>query len=425
MESAIEQDITFLGFCDRANYNAQTGKWNILGLGYEVYCYIFPYNLSNIYIGINISENFFTQKYTLRILDHSEKVVCSIDIGGKELISPEASDKHIKNSGHTTRILNSGRAMFFLPLDRLGLIQEPGIYSVECGIQDTFVRVGSIEFILITPPTFNLERKTAIKSDPEAAKSVNMTVTCKKCQSNYQVYAGLERDDELEEQGLNWFENIPDSYTCECGETIINLKYIRTNLHSMLGTRVFKKDISNFIPLYEKSALKNIRIKFAEILNDSPKEESLQIFIKENPILLHQFPASMIIEKPPILSKHVADFAILTAQKELIFIEIEKPSTKLMKINGHRASDLVHAFDQVRDWLQVIDEHRLAILDDLDIDRNEVSVIRGVVIAGRERGYDAQKLRHLKMSNEERISFLTYDDLLFALDALINKFDKI
>ncbi len=84
-------------------------------------------------------------------------------------------------------------------------------------------------------------------------------------------------------------------------------------------------------------------------------------------------------------------------------------------------SELNHAFDQVRDWLHVVDEHRLAVLDTLNIDRSRVSTIRGVVIAGRDVGYDAQNLRRLKGSDWGKISLLTYDDLLFSLDSLIGK----
>ena len=235
----------------------------------------------------------------------------------------------------------------------------------------------------------------------------------------------IEKENKLNQEGWEWYEDAADNFACQCGKTIINLEYIRSNLHALLGRRRPSNQGLSFIPMYEKNALKTTQSGFVELLTSSPKEEILQKFIQENPILLHQFPAERIIPKPPIFSQYVADFAILTAQKELLFIESEKASTKLMKKNGDRASDLVHAFDQVRHWLQIIDEHRLGVLDDLNIDRNEVSTIRGVVIAGRETGYDAQKLRHLKMHKEERISFLTYDDLLFALDSLLKNFDNL
>ena len=104
-------------------------------------------------------------------------------------------------------------------------------------------------------------------------------------------------------------------------------------------------------------------------------------------------------------------------QKKLVLIELEKTTTKLIKKDGGLHSALNHAFDQVRDWLHVVDEHRLAV----NIDRSRVSTIRGVVIAGRDLGYDAQHLRQLKGSDWGKITLLTYDDLFFSLDSLIRK----
>ena len=151
----------------------------------------------------------------------------------------------------------------------------------------------------------------------------------------------------------------------------------------------------------------------------------MQQFIDENPILLHQFPAERILPKPPILNSYVADFGIVTPNKELILIELERTSTRLMNKDGGMAAPLSHAFDQARDWLHEVDEHRLAVLDSLKIERDEVSRVRGVVIAGRDKGNEARNLRKLKGADMGEVMFLTYDDLLFALDALIRRMEKI
>jgi Domain of unknown function (DUF4263) len=103
----------------------------------------------------------------------------------------------------------------------------------------------------------------------------------------------------------------------------------------------------------------------------------------------------------------------------------EKTSTRLLNKKGGKASSLQHAFDQVQDWLHVIDEHRLAVLDSLKIDRESVASVRGVVIAGRDQGYDAKQLRVLKGVDFGRITFLTYDDLLFGLVDLLNNLKKL
>jgi hypothetical protein len=107
--------------------------------------------------------------------------------------------------------------------------------------------------------------------------------------------------------------------------------------------------------------------------------------------------------------------------RELILIELERADTRLMRQDGDVAAPLSHAIDQVSDWLQVVDDHRLAVLDSLGIEKEQVSSVRGVVIAGRDIGYDARQLRKLKGVDRGRISLLTYDDVLLSLDALIRR----
>ena len=65
------------------------------------------------------------------------------------------------------------------------------------------------------------------------------------------------------------------------------------------------------------------------------------------------------------------------------------------------------------------------MLDSLKIKKEDVSSVYGIVIAGRDIGYDAHHLRRLKGEDRGRVLFLTYDDLLFALDALIKRMDEL
>jgi hypothetical protein len=185
------------------------------------------------------------------------------------------------------------------------------------------------------------------------------------------------------------------------------------------------RTVRSFIPLYEASALETTRTVFLRLLDSNPPEEALQQFLEANPILLHQFPSEKLFFKPPILNLFNADFAVVTPQKELILIEIETTRTRLLIKNGDEAAPLRHAFDQVRNWLHVVDEHRLAVLDGLKVSRDDVGAIRGVVIAGRDRGYDAEHLRRLKGLDRGRITLLTFDDLAFGLATLIGRINRL
>ena len=95
--------------------------------------------------------------------------------------------------------------------------------------------------------------------------------------------------------------------------------------------------------------------------------------------------------------------------------------SSVVKKDGGIAAPLNHAFDQVRDWLNICDQHKLAVLECLKVDSSEVGAIKGAVIAGRDIGYDAHHLRNLKSNDYGPVSLHTYDDLLFALRTLISK----
>jgi hypothetical protein len=61
----------------------------------------------------------------------------------------------------------------------------------------------------------------------------------------------------------------------------------------------------------------------------------------------------------------------------------------------------------------------------MKIDAQMVGNIRGVVIAGRDRGNDKDHLRRLKAMLSGRISFLTFDDLEASLAALIEQMRRL
>jgi hypothetical protein len=149
------------------------------------------------------------------------------------------------------------------------------------------------------------------------------------------------------------------------------------------------------------------------------------VALVNNPILLHQFPSVRLLAKPAILTFFSADFLILTPQKEPILIEIEKADTRLLRKNGDEAWGLTHAFDQVRNWLHVVAEHRLAVLASLDILPDQVGNARGVVIAGRDQQQHAEHLRRLKAGSRERIAFMTFDDLVSSLASLADKVGRV
>jgi hypothetical protein len=432
MNNFKTNDIIFLGFCDRAAYvpiaNTNILKWNILGLRSIVLAYIFPFNISGLIIGFAFSFTVAKSRQRFSLTEEKGEEIGTIMIDFHDIRkgTPDASEMAMRQKGPWIVASEYGWMITFLPLKDVNIIiTKPGTYYLNLITDEGPQIVGEILFAVINPPPLTPERIAAIKSDPNAAKQVRIEIGCKKCPSKLRAYASIERDTKMETSGWEWYETISNDFTCKCGSTTIDLDIIRKNLHGMLGHRMGYAGEIDFVPLYERSSIERIRKDFLHLLNSAPKEEILQQFLDANPIVLHQFPSEKIFSKPPILTFFAADFAIVTPQKELILIELEKTTTRLMKKKGGIAAPLSHAFDQVRGWLHVVDEHRLAVLDSLKIERELVSVVRGVVIAGRDIGYDAQHLRKLKGADWGRITFLTYDDLLFALDALIRKMTNL
>jgi Shedu protein SduA, C-terminal len=419
----------FLGLCDRANYvrqgNTNLFRWNVLGLGNVVLSFIFPLRLDGWFIGFAFRSDAAGIADRLRISDNLGNEVGTLNLSSR-VASPEDPDVVLKSPGPLLGIPEYGWIVAFFPLtDTAWIVSKPGIYYLERFADDTWSKVGTLEFVLVDPPPLTPDRITAIKSEPNAAKSVRIEIGCKHCPSKFRAYAALEKVEKIEKEGWTWYGEVPSSFGCACGRTSIDLQYIKRNLFGLLGRPMQSAGNMDFVPLYRAASLRSIFNNFNKLISGHPSEELLQKFMEENPILLHQFPSNRILTKPKILLAYVADFGIVTPTKELLLIELEKSDIRLLKKDGGIAAPLNHAFDQVRDWLHDVDEHRLAVLDSLEIAREEVSAIRGVVIAGRDSGYDAKDLRKLKGMDRGRITFMTYDDLLFALDALTERVEKL
>lgn len=421
--------VVFLGLCERAAYvregSTNLFKWNVLGLKTVFASHVYPLKLDGLAIGFAFPTTIDAEEMKFRISNAEGNEVGTINLMA-QAVKPKEDDFITQKDQPLVLLSEYGWTTVFLPLGATQwVVNEPGIYYLERLKTDGPVRVGTLQFVVVDAAPLSAERIAAIKSEPNAAKAVQMELGCKHCSSRFRVYAALEPSSRSKAEGWVWYQNAPDSFECDCGKTTMNLQYIRRNLHGLLGHQHVGDSEIQFMPLYEKSSLQSIRTNFAKLIGHEPREEALQQFIEENPILLHQFPAERIIPKPSILTSYVADFGIVTPQRELILIELEKTTTRLMKKDGDMAAPLSHAFDQVRNWLHEVDEHRLAVLNSLKIDQNAVSSVRGVVIAGRDLGYDARNLRRLKGVDYGRVAFLTYDDLVFALDALVRRVEGI
>jgi hypothetical protein len=306
------------------------------------------------------------------------------------------------------------------PKDANFAVIHPGSYDVVLEDGENEIHIGS--FILGTCELLPLteDRKAALRSNPSAAKAAKIIYTCNKCNSSLKAYTGLERSEKIEADGFTWYEMLPVSYRCTCGENEVNLEHMRRNMHGLLQNAGHKADNISFVPQYELGALEIAYNNFAALLDKILPEENYQQFLQENNVFFQtHFAPDRIFFKTPIMSKFITDFIILTPHKELFLIEIERPDTPIMKADGGITSKLQAPFTQVANWLHEFNEHRHAVLDCIGLKKEDVALISGVVIAGRDRGYPPEHLRRLKANRHGQIRFFTYDDILAGFSTLI------
>ncbi|MCI5105117.1 MAG: DUF4263 domain-containing protein [Pseudomonadales bacterium] len=429
--SDFEKGIVFLGVSERSAYvrdgNTNLYKWNILGMKNHVLSHMFPFSLDRLNFTIALrADSIRSEKSIVLFNCNNEEVgfvkINTIDQG--ETI-PSESLPVVKNSeGHYLQVPDSNWVILSGPLKNMH-IKEPGEYRLRLQTDNGFVNLGALHFIFLEAPALTIEKISAIQSSPGSTKAIRLSYQCNSCQKSLQVYSAIEKSDSPDNDGFTWYEDIEDSFCCSCGKSSIDTRYIKKNLRNILGFENVAAQELGYIPMYDKNNLELIYSEFTELLKCNPKEEALQVYLQDHLILFHQFTAERIIFKPPVMNKHKADFAILRSNKELLLIEIERADTRLLTNTGHKAAPLNHAFSQVEDWLHCFDDHRLAILDDIGLKREDVSNVKGVVIAGTESGYDAAELRKIKSADYGRIVFLTYDDIASGLRSLIDGIGKI
>lgn len=303
------------------------------------------------------------------------------------------------------------------------LVTHPGRYTVFSIYDGVSKPIGVVHFHYKKAPSLTPDQIKAIESDPSSAKAIKMTLGCKNCSFKLNVYTGLKRQPDLENEGIIWYSDLEDEFQCKCGSTNYPLIYLKESMHAIL-----LKDLSveatglSYIRRYGHSQVANIVDKFTALLDNEKDEKPVQEFIESNLILLSRFHAKRLFVKPSIVGRFEADFAVLNTQNQLIFIELEKPSMQLFKKDKHPTAYLWHAYGQVNDWLEQYSKYPGAILDSLNLKADQVVTVRGAVIAGRNKSLMHDVIqRHLSNPPFQNIEFMTLDDLGKSLMTISKK----
>lgn len=426
-----QASIAFLGLAEKAEclfeHAFDLYKWNVLGLRTILASPVYPYRLNGWHIAVALRIQDLQKDHALEIQAQDGSLVGTISLSTpvvepsvveslqnqQELLPPDQKVMLMPAAGWQMVFISLGETEIAVPC--------PGVYNVVSIYQDKKEIVGQLLFGQINPPPFTLEQLSAIKSDPYAAKAVRFELGCKQCPTKMRVYAAFERIPAEDNAGSIWYQDVPDEFKCGCGVTKIQLSSIRRNLFSLLGRPIHQPaERAKIIPLYGQQVIQSLRLQYLSLLSrENVIEEDMQKFIQMNPLILHQFPATRILWKPPFLNAYNADIAIVSPSKELLLIELESPKLRLLNKDGGVSAKLQHAVDQVNSWFDLMQDHRLAILDDFKLLPEEVSFVRGLVIAGRDHPWNPKHLRRLKgQYSRSGPSLLTFDDLAAALSNL-------
>ena len=147
-----------------------------------------------------------------------------------------------------------------------------------------------------------------------------------------------------------------------------------------------------------------------EISSKNRNENAIQLCITKHPILLG-LDYEKIIPKHKLGAEYEMDYAAEKYSRTYDLIEIESSVLQIYTKAGNPSSHLVHAEQQVLDWLSWVEAHNSYAAKGLP----EISSPKGIVIIGRSSDLtesDTLKLRHRNAMWGGKIQIFTYDQIL-------------
>jgi hypothetical protein len=418
--------VAFLGVCERSLHQTlvghpKFGKIDLYGLCNLIPCAFFPTTLQGF-------EFFFAVSGVHLLTDLEFRI--HLPGGGGYLSFPVVITRKEQNEPGTESSVALPETIELSPdwallvvhhKEDAGLVIRPGrcrVTFVTGGEEHT---AGWLALEHVPPPPLTQDRVDAILSNPAGVRTAQMKFQCNHCHDSMAVYTGLERNGDYERQGCVWYKELPDAFSCGCGKLRMDLTLLREHYHDVLGQVPKLGGKLDNTQRYQESKIESVCTAFAKLVSSDPQEEVVQQFIQNNTILLTVFGPKRIFFKPPLLTKHKADIGILNHKKELLLIELERPSLQLLKQGGGVCAELNKPLQQVNDWLHLAEEQRVAVLSCIgNLNLADVSRVRGVIVAGTDKGYDPEQLRHFKWMNfGSEITVFTYDELISYVVSLV------
>jgi len=151
--------------------------------------------------------------------------------------------------------------------------------------------------------------------------------------------------------------------------------------------------------------------EYREMLDSAPeREQTLQVFLQANPILLCPTHVCMWPKLP--LGAKVTDFVFRDANHEYLLVELERSTLLLFRQNGHPTSELTHAQGQIVDWKRYLEDNLQTVQRELGL-AGVTPNPNGLIVIGRSSSLLPENRRKLQtMTNESpKLRIMTYDDV--------------
>lgn len=441
MLTDAENDVVFLGLADNVSemepgLNALP-HFNIVGLSNYVGVLFLPAALSQkvAILAVNLNKK---EKIEISAF-HDNVFVMKLDLDflpDAKLSENKSESLIIANNEENNSIIGSqkihSQKFTFFPSSwtvvalRLAIFED--LFLDKVGKYEIFItkggdkmkKIGELVIVELDVTPMSPEVRSALLADPTVAKNIQAKFSCRICADAIEVYYDLIPTLRKKEDNVFNVDTLPDIFHCKCGKLEIRLEKVKKNFHGLLLNQPFVGGEISVERAYTSASLNIINRNFEKIVSRDQPEEVIQKFIEKNPILFSQFSPNIIKYKAPILNFYKTDFVILNAVGELIFIEIERSSTPLVKGDGDVHSKTSHAIEQVFRWINEFSDHKAAILHDWNTIPANVIRVRGIVICGRDSNHNPENVKKLK-TRTTSVTLLSYDDIISSMNQLARK----
>ena len=162
---------------------------------------------------------------------------------------------------------------------------------------------------------------------------------------------------------------------------------------------------------------------FENLLDNAEREEELQIFLKENPMVLH--PTSELIPKKKLGEDFITDFVLIAPSDQgpkYTLVEIEKVSHRIINSDNSLSAASNHAIKQTQDWDVWLESNKAYLQQKLP----GFETPNYLVVIGRGNTLDGTAKTYLRSYNRswKNIELLTYDDVLIRFKGVISALTK-